>query len=64
VDVVINLFDGEPRGLVLVAALELGPPILEIKVRLLGYRKDLLPEAALPALGPELILENASFGHR
>jgi hypothetical protein len=63
VDIVINLFDGEPGSLFLVAAEKTRLPILKVKIRLLGYRQNLLPAPALPALSPELFCSNAALGH-
>jgi hypothetical protein len=63
VDIIINFFDSEPGGLFLVTAAKARLPILKVKIRFLGLRKYLLPIAAFAALGPELIINNASLGH-
>ncbi len=62
-DIVIYLFDGEPGSLILTATVKLGLPELKVSIRLLRFRKNLLPDTALPASGPELVFDYATLGH-
>jgi hypothetical protein len=63
VDIIDNFLDGEPRGLFSITAGKARLPILEVKIRFLGFWKYLLPIAAFPAFGPEPIVKDTSLGH-